>query len=156
MWTDASGGEYGSVPQWRRCGIGITAVTVTGLQGVQVHFWAYGPLPGEVQTVPRGELFAIVTAFENTHPEQPLEVITDSQVNEKLYQKGPRATQEAANYDLWQRLWAILRARTAVGTIRWFKGHANVGHLTQGQVSVEDMTGNYVADALADRAASHC
>jgi hypothetical protein len=156
LWTDASGGEYGSIPQLRRCGIGITAITVTGQQGVQINFGAFGPLPGEIQTVPRGELYAIFSAFENTHLEQPLEVVTDSQVNEKLYQKGPRATQEAANYDLWHRLCAIMRARTAVSTIRWSKGHATATHLEKGQVSTEDMTGNYVADALADRAASLC
>ena len=123
LWTDASGGEYGSIPQLRRCGVGIAAVALTS-QGVQIEFGAFGALAGEHQTVPRGELYAIVVAFECTHHAQPLEVVTDSLVNQQLYSKGPRATAEAANADLWQRLWAILKVRTAPSSIRWTKGQS--------------------------------
>ncbi len=67
---------------------------------------AWGPLPGELQTVPRGELYIIIIVLERTVPHLSLTVVSDSQVNVKLYLKGPAATANAANHDLWVRLWA--------------------------------------------------
>ena len=58
-------------------------------------------LPGSRQTVPRAELYAIVVAVENVDPEEELTIISDSELNIKLYHKGKGATRKAANLDFW-------------------------------------------------------
>ena len=70
IWTDASGGEFGNVDLLRRCSYGIVALEAVG-EHYRISFGAYGPLPGEEQSVPRGELYSIVQAVERTCPLQP-------------------------------------------------------------------------------------
>ena len=54
--TDASGGNEGSDSLLRRCGCGFAQVTTE----LELVFGGYFPLPGDKQTVPRGELFTVI------------------------------------------------------------------------------------------------
>ena len=58
-YTDASGGEDGDSPVLRRCGVAICASP--SVSEPEAPGGICYPLPGEVQTVPRGELHAIYT-----------------------------------------------------------------------------------------------
>ncbi len=53
---DASGGEFSSYPAIRRIGCGLSCILDDGSLSFGAHF----NLPGTVQTVPRGELYALV------------------------------------------------------------------------------------------------
>ena len=106
--------------------------------------------------MPRGELYSIVQALERTCPHQPLQVTSDSEVNVKLYHRGPGATKNAASHDLWCRVWSALRARLAPFVLKWSRGHATKQHLVEGTVTYEDVVGNYGADAMAGAAAERC
>ena len=55
LW-DASGGEFTSYACIRRVGCGLAAVDATG----NLLFGAKSNLPGLVQTVPRGEIYALL------------------------------------------------------------------------------------------------
>ena len=54
---DAIGGKYIAFPEARRCGVGIARLGETPLDLLK-GLWC--GLPGAVQIVPRGELYAIV------------------------------------------------------------------------------------------------
>ncbi len=73
LWTDASGGTFGSVKRLRRCGVGIASLS-TGSGPVRLAWGAWGPLSGELQIVRRGELYIIIIALERTDPHLPLMV----------------------------------------------------------------------------------
>ena len=100
---------------------------------------ALGLHPGEAQTVPRAELYAVLVAVERSDPAAALTVVSDSEVNVKLYAKGELATANAANHDLWTRLWNAKHRRSASLTIKWCKGHADGEHLAKGIISHIDM-----------------
>ena len=54
---DASGGIFSSLPVLRRVGVGVARMSTDNLLEIGVHT----RLPGPIQTVPRGELFAVLT-----------------------------------------------------------------------------------------------
>ena len=58
-YTDGGGGEFGSLVQLRRCGIGIARLDGE-TSDAYFLFGAYAALPGEHQSVPRCELFAVL------------------------------------------------------------------------------------------------
>ena len=55
-WGDGSGGPFSSHADLRRVGCGLAALT----DALAFAFCAYFALPGDVQPVPRSELFALV------------------------------------------------------------------------------------------------
>ena len=61
---DASGGEFSSINILRQCGCGLAAVSPDG----GLKFGAGFFLPGDVQTGPRGELFALVDLIDEMAP----------------------------------------------------------------------------------------
>jgi hypothetical protein len=75
-------------------------------------------------------------------------------MNARLYDRGPAATREASNHDLWARLWAALRARSAPTDIQWIKGHATAKDVSAGTTTDKDKYGNEQADRLAGQAAA--
>ena len=71
---DASGGEHTSFPKLRRVGCGIASIDEHGA----LSFGAHCNLPGQVQTVSRGELFALVLLVRWMAPLSDVEFITDN------------------------------------------------------------------------------
>ena len=90
-----------------------------------------------------------VASGGDVDPEEELTIISDSELNVKLYLKAKGATKNAANYDLWSRLRKAKEHRTAALHIKWTKAHGTADHLNQGLVTHEDLVGNAAADALA-------
>ena len=81
---DGSGGEHGLYPATRRCGVAIAALN----EQHDFHFGIKYPLPGEVQTVPRAELSALVTLVEIAEVGSNIIYIGDNLPIIKLYNKG--------------------------------------------------------------------
>jgi hypothetical protein len=101
-YTDGSGGKYSSVPQLRRCGVGVACVEDEPLR---FSWGCHSPLPGDRQTVPRAELFAIILIAKNAAPGD-VTVYSDSLLSVNLYNGGQAGCLKSDNVDLWQDLWS--------------------------------------------------
>ena len=168
-YTDASGGPHSQVQQLRRCGVGIAVIdedsaffedppsaacqTVTG-DGLSPLLWGvHSPLPGQVHTVPRAELFAILLVAKNVM-QGVVVVVTDSKVNADMFGNGKSRCLEAANSDLWAELWSCIEHKALAFTIRWVRGHGDDAVIFQKfALNAVDVIGNLIADKLADHAA---
>lgn len=71
---DGSGGRYNKYLTLRRVGVGIVKYSAS-----VVEFGCLYPLPGDVQTVPRGEISALATVLEKVAPDQHVDFYTDHQ-----------------------------------------------------------------------------
>jgi len=71
----------------------------------------------------------------------------------RQYEALKRGGQPDANQDLWKRLRAALAARKAPFELVWSRAHAEAKRIVDGVVKAEDAVANYLADALAARAA---
>jgi hypothetical protein len=101
--TDASGGAFSSIPEIRRCGCGIVTMTPANDDSDKFDLeWAASfPLEGEIQTVPRAELFAILILLQNLQHQASVIIVSDSLVNIQLYYKGKAHALASTNGDLW-------------------------------------------------------
>ena len=84
---DASGGEYSSYPEIRR--VGCSFVSVAASDGALL-FGAHFPLPGSVQTVPRGELFTLVELIKQARDGAEITYVTDNKWVYDTYNGGSR------------------------------------------------------------------
>ena len=155
-YTDCSGGPHNIYPPIRRCGIGVAVLDMHHdlLQSdPQPFVWgAYAPLPGLLQTVPRGELYAMVLVVERVL-EGNLEIRSDSKVNVDLFHKGRQACLASSNSDLWLRLWDVLGSREVCLEMIWVKGHTDDVDVANRYLALPiDIFGNSCADRLAERA----
>ena len=71
---DASGGAYTSFPELRRVGCAFASIDNDGQLVTAAHF----PLPGTVQTVPRGELFTLVELLNHISVRAIITFVTDN------------------------------------------------------------------------------
>ena len=76
LFTDGSGGSFGSDPDVRRCGMGIA-----WLRGdYSLAGGAFAPIPGHRQTVPRAELWAVVVVAGMVRVGAHVTIVTDASV----------------------------------------------------------------------------
>jgi ribonuclease HI len=152
--TDGSGGPHSSVPSIRRCGYGIAVLKPAKNSPAEHEFsWgAFAVLPGRKQTVPRAELEAIVAVLRHHKHGTEVRVVSDSELNVKLYLAGPAAGARTVNSDMWAEFWQ-LHCNFRLVDIAWCKGHAGESELRTGRISLHHLVGNSCADALAGRAA---
>ena len=160
-YADASGGRFSSLPALRRCGIGVCKLKDDVIfnndlnHAEQLLAWGlFAPLPGQVHTVVRGELYAILVIARLVMPNVPLEIASDSKVNIDLYLSGYHSCMSTTNADLWDELFTLIEAKDLDLHLRWVKGHCvTVEAAIRYGMSIRDIAGNCVADALAGRAA---
>ena len=158
FFTDSSGGPFSSLPVIRRCGVGIAVLRPTNNDTsngplFSLQWGVFAPLEGVTQTVPRGELYAIMVVILRLDTGLSI-VKTDSLVNVQTFDKGKTACLNAANCDLWKRIWDVLDDGQVKVELEWIKGHAeNPEIFDRYNVQVEDLYGNLFADKLANRAA---
>ena len=78
------GGPFSSFPALRRCGVAICR-----LDANENRWWSFAcNLPGDVQTVPRGELYGLFIVVSRARPKSILEYVTDNQKVKDVYNKG--------------------------------------------------------------------
>ena len=98
-YADGSGGRFSSDPRVRRCGWGAVKLdTVTC--ACPGGFW--GTLPGQAQTVPRAELFAIWFVLKATNTD--VTIYTDCALA-VLGFNAPAKTKISVNSDIWHDIW---------------------------------------------------
>ena len=145
--TDASGGHYTSEPRLRLVGYGVVLSSRSGhvLGALQAM------LPGEQQTVPRGELQALVEALARTRGD--VTVYVDASYVTKGWLKRRGSNQfSGSNLDLWQALANIRRTRQGKVTIVKVTSHRDAASL-EGNVDPLGFLLNELADSLAESAA---
>lgn len=150
--TDASGGAWGSFNELRRCGVGVSRVATLD-PPFSVRWAAHCPLIGEVQTVPRAELFAIYLVVSRvTHGR--LFIVSDSKVNVDLFRNGRSSCMGSINFDLWIKIYQHLDNKNIHLSIFWVPGHLDT-NVAKVKSAVPDahFALNYIADKFAEKAA---
>ena len=156
-YTDASGGKYSSVPQLRKIGLGIVQMSIDS--PFDISFACTCVLPGRIQTIPRGELYAILTVVMRATKGASICILSDSQVNVDLYLAGQAHAITSINSDLWRLLYLYISMNDLTFTLKWLKGYLDTLSDSQAckySFSREDFAGNHAADFFADLAASQC
>ncbi|MDP6586649.1 MAG: hypothetical protein QF535_18485 [Anaerolineales bacterium] len=149
---DASGGVYTQYPALRRIGVGLVSFK-NGIFKYGVHT----NLPGQVQTVGRGECFALwmlVRALPNL---ADCEFVTDNYNVFKNYNKGPNHAANSADCDLYDKIFKIIELKQIHISVRWIPSHLKDGvKVRPDDVSDIDIAANDKADELAGEAAARC
>ena len=169
FFLDGSGGEHNS-PVLRRCGVGVAVLK----PGSSTCLWALGvPLPGQLQTVPRAELYAALYVLQHLDVSVPGPVclISDSAITvaglQRIFDDPTAPFPDGPNFDLW----FLVRARVCllcdalfVFSVRKIKSHLiddpalwlRPAYLPAFGC-LRDIVGNHFADLAAGAAAAaHC
>ena len=159
-YTDGSGRKYHDDPRIRRCGSAGASISFdTTPPTIADAIW--GSLPGDHQTVPRAELYAIIIVIENRPG--PMTIYSDSKYAVDNYHtylhKGLRAIK--SNVDLWRRFHTAYQAMrinttdTTPLTILKVKGHTTARDLINGVTTWGHIFGNDSVDTLARHGADN-
>ena len=113
-----------------------------------------GGLPGFKQTVPRAELFAVISLLEKRPVGSFSKIGVDAKYIVRGYQKPPDTAALRSNADLWDQYYKTVAQRNLqVEIFRIYKSHATIDDIAMGRISVLDYVGNQCADAFARRGA---
>jgi len=146
---DASGGAHSEYNELRRCGCSVVKCTDAG----SLLFGADFPLPGEIQTVPRGELYCIVYLITMMPEMAEVEYITDNLKVSDTYNGGPQAGMRSVNCDLYFQLFQMCIAKRIRLDVRWMPSHLKLTDPRPEGITDTDIISNGHADILAGRAA---
>ena len=148
---DASGGEFTAYTCIRRVGCGLAAIDASG----NLLFGAKSNLPGLVQTVPRGEIYALFMLVNLAIHSAVLDFVTDNKGLFNAYNKGPKFCSLTANCDLYASIYKLAFDKALLLTVRWMPSHL-LEEPEKGVYSCMsnlDILGNDRADKLAVSAA---
>ena len=135
----------------RRCGVGVARCTTTG----EIIFGLHTPLPGDVQSVGRGELFALVLLLEHVDAESSITFVTDNYGVYSVYINGKKAASNSANCDLWDIVYQLISGKRLPVALRWMPSHLDKLPRSEwpSHVTEADVLSNAHADRLAGEAA---
>lgn len=152
-YTDASGGCHGTDRRLRRCGWGLARINVLAQPYPQVLQWACGPLPVERQSVPRGELNAVVQTMQRIEM-GPAFIFTDSQyVFDGSLREHEDDGMTSSHQDLWAEYWRHFRRLEGNVALIKVKAHCSAIDIWSGRILPWHFFGNHCADRLALRGA---
>ncbi len=86
-------------------------------------FGAKCNLPGEIQTVPRGEIYALVLLVIFADPLAELDYVTDNKGLFNAFRQGPEYCQNAANCDLYNVILKVTIDKAIRLSVRWMPSH---------------------------------
>ncbi len=148
IYSDGSGGRDTKDVRLRRCGYGYALILDSG-GSHELVAGAYGPLPGEVQTVPRAELMAVVSllrrcrrAFRNIRVHVDCKYVVRGWT-------GGKDNKPRSNRDLWDDLWAIVAQVFVRVQLVKVRPHVTDRHVAEVIATAMDTYGNEMADHLA-------
>ena len=112
-------------------------------------------MPGDVQTVARGELFAFVLLLRHLVDNSEAEFVTDNLNVHETFVKGPQSAVNSANCDLFEEVFEHIRVKNLNITTRWMPSHLSEGKKVRPpEVTDRDIECNDHADNLANIAAA--
>ena len=145
--TDGSGGADHDVPQLRRCGIGVCDSPPTDPLSAPngLNF----PLPGDVQTVPRAEMSAVLTVAQRAQHGANITVYSDNQLVVKQYNNT--ISTQSLNQDLLVQIRDNVRLKELNFSVIWIKAHLSPWDPTTWPpgTTFSQVIGNYYADRYA-------
>ena len=118
---DGSGGSYSSYPTLRRCGTGVAYLD----WDMSHQFDAWSPLPGQIQTVPRAELFALLIVARHARPDALIHFFTDNKNTRDTYYKGKYRASLAATADMWVSLFQQIEIKSLNIHVYWMPSHTD-------------------------------
>ena len=144
---DASGGEHTKYPDIRRVGCAFIALDSSDQLRCGAHF----PLPGEIQTVARGELYALVCLLKHADQLAEIDFVTDNKGVRDVYNKGPKDAAFSSNCDLFRETFQIIIKKALKVTVRWMPSHlaTKPNVVRPDDVTDSDIKGNDLADHYA-------
>ena len=89
----------------------------------ELVYAAHYPLPGEVQTVARGELLALVVLLRFATPLAEIDFVTDNKGVFDKYNSGPKKAKLSSNCDLYHELFQLIFKKCLFVTVRWMPSH---------------------------------
>jgi hypothetical protein len=125
MGSDASGCSCSSIPSLRIIGVGLRM-----LSPISPHSLAAGVctmLPGPIQTVPRGELLAILLLLKHWAPGCCYHVFSDSEVYINFFYCGRNVCLACANGYLWSEWLSILASEDIALYLGFLPSHIEAG-----------------------------
>jgi len=148
---DASGGVYTEYGPIRRVGVGVAIISASGdlLYGLHTN------LPGKIQTVSKGELYALYLVVDHVHSDSVIIFVTDNYGVFEIFNKGASAAVNSANCELYGDVFSLIRGKNLAVTVRWMPSHLDEDDAPQPPEDVTelDIVGNGQADKLAGKAA---
>ena len=104
-----------------------------------------------MQTVPRGELFAIVRAAQLVPEGATIDFVTDNQGNYDEFNSGQSAALLTNNGDLFKTIFEENRVKELIFTVRWMPSHLDETdlHWLPPDITALDLEGNDFADKQA-------
>ena len=113
------------------------------------------PLPGQIQTVPRAELFALLIVAHHARPNTLIHFFTDNKKNTRdTYYKGPSRARLAANADMWVSLFQQINTKSLYIHVYWMPSHTDTEpaklEKAPSWLKPWHVYGNNAADKLAD------
>jgi len=149
---DASGGVYTQYPALRRIGVGLVAYKDSNFQ-----FGVHTNLPGQVQTVGRGECYALFILVRSLPNLADCEFVTDNFNVFKNFNGGPSHAVNCSDCDLYDKIFKIIQTKQIHLSVRWIPSHLKDGiKVRPDNVSDLDIEANDKADELAGEAAARC
>ena len=121
---DASGGKHTQFPTLRRVGVAVVQVKRDGELNVGAHF----NLPGNIQTVGRGELYTIHFLVNRLQLGTIALFVTDNKSVFDTYIKGRMAAMSSNNCDLWSDIYNLINSKHFQITVRWMPSHLRELH----------------------------
>ena len=150
VYGDASGGKFTRYAALRRVGVGIVSIDQEG----NVIWGQRFNLPGKVQTVARGELYAIVRAAHLAEEYAEIDFVTDNLGNCMKFNAGREKALLSNNGDMFKSLFEEILLKQLDFAVRWMPSHSErKGIDLPPEVTPLDVKGNDFADKQADLAA---
>jgi len=149
---DGSGGEYTSHPELRRCGVGLACYDHAN----QLLFEWKAPLLGEVQTVFRAEMLALLICVSHVVAGAVVYFYTDNLGVFNAYYKGRAQCHTCINQDLLRKIYIHVDIKNITLTVKWMPSHLDTDPSKNRPafVTTFHVEGNALADKLAAEAAS--
>ena len=101
------GGGNSLYPRARRCGSAV--IEMDGQ--LQLVAGLKSNLPGDAQTVPRAEIFALILLLQHAQNSSHLIYYTDHQPLRNNYHKGRASCRRTVNADLYEKIFVLCLAQ---------------------------------------------
>jgi hypothetical protein len=147
------GGEHTRYPDIRRVGVAFVRVSTSG----SLLFAGYFPLMGEIQTVARGELSAVVELIRLAQHDTVICFVTDNKVVYDNYNAGMEVAALRSDCDLYAELFQMSTMKNIALTLRWMPSHlkdpentkVRPDDVTDIDIDANDLDNKYATDAAA-------